>query len=157
MQSYQFFPDYRYLCPFFYERALQTRIKVASDSRELSNVGAAPVPARTPLPSGWEALSSGWEALSSGWEALSSGWEALSSGWEASPAIPFGWICNPAVLNIRIFNSDLAPFIALQMLIFNAVGLQIRLNGFVSVLLLQSLEASPTTMRQIRKPFPIEG
>ena len=74
-----------------------------------------------------------------------------------SPPAPFGWIYNPAVLNIRIFNPDLAPFIALQMLIFNAVGLQIRLNGFVSVLLLQSLEASPTTMRQIRKPSPIEG
>ena len=31
-------------------------------------------------------------------------------------------ICNPDVLNIRIFN----PKIALQMLIFNAPGLQIR-------------------------------
>ena len=33
-------------------------------------------------------------------------------------------ICNPDALSIRIFN----PIIALQMLIFNAVGLQIRPN-----------------------------
>ena len=59
------------------------------------------------------------------------------------PSRPFGWICNPAVLNIRIFNPDLAPFIALQMLIFNAVGLQIRLNGIVG-------EASKLCIRALK-------
>ena len=34
-------------------------------------------------------------------------------------------ICNPDALKIRIFN----PKIALQMLLFNAVGLQIRPNA----------------------------
>ena len=34
-------------------------------------------------------------------------------------------ICNPDALNIRIFN----PIIALQMLIFNTAGLQIRPNA----------------------------
>jgi len=37
--------------------------------------------------------------------------------------------CRSAASNIRIFNPGLALFIALQMLIFGAVGLQIRLNG----------------------------
>jgi hypothetical protein len=32
-------------------------------------------------------------------------------------------------VNIRIFNPSFALFIALQMLIFNTVGLQIRPNG----------------------------
>ena len=42
---------------------------------------------------------------------------------------PFGWICNPAVMIIRICNPDFALFIALQMLILKTVGLQIRPNG----------------------------
>ena len=51
----------------------------------------------------------------------------FSSAGEIRPQ--FGWICNPAVVNIRIFNPGFALFIALQMLIFNTVGLQIRPNG----------------------------
>jgi len=45
-----------------------------------------------------------------------------SAGFAICSAL-FGWICNPAVVNIRIFNPGFALFIALQMLIFNAVGL----------------------------------
>jgi len=51
----------------------------------------------------------------------------FSSAGEIRPQ--FGWICNPAVVNIRIFNPGFALLIALQMLIFNTVGLQIRPNG----------------------------
>jgi len=39
-------------------------------------------------------------------------------------------------VNIRIFNPGFAPFIALQMLIFNTVGLQIRPNGFIALQML---------------------
>ena len=39
--------------------------------------------------------------------------------------MPFIGICNPDVLDFRIFN----PIIALQMLIFNAAGFQIRPNA----------------------------
>ena len=42
----------------------------------------------------------------------------------AQTEVMFIGICNPDALNSRIFN----PVIALQMLIFNADGLQIRPN-----------------------------
>ena len=105
------------------------------------------------LPSGWEASPSGWEALPSGWEALAVRMGSLARnvpgrgtnfciglhglprtflfGWisvRLGKSDQFGWICNPAVVNIRIFNPGFALFIALQMLIFKTIGLQIRPN-----------------------------